>query len=124
MVLVASSQTPGRRDGAGRPRPPAGILTTGSRPAHISGEWPDPERLDIASPADGGPPGRWPGLLEYRDIYVGGRLLPSASPDAITVANPATEEIMGAAPAASATDVDIAVRAAREAFDSGPWPRT
>jgi acyl-CoA reductase-like NAD-dependent aldehyde dehydrogenase len=62
-------------------------------------------------------------LLEYRDIYAGGRLLPSASADAITVANPATEEIMGAAPAASDKDVDIAVRAAREAFDSGPWPR-
>jgi aldehyde dehydrogenase (NAD+) len=63
-------------------------------------------------------------LLEYRDIYAGGRLLPSASPDAITVANPATEEIMGAAPAASGRDVDVAVRAARQAFDSGPWPRT
>jgi aldehyde dehydrogenase (NAD+) len=62
-------------------------------------------------------------LLEYRDIYAGGRLLPAASPDAITVANPATEEIMGAAPAASDHDVDVAVRAAREAFDSGPWPR-
>jgi len=60
-------------------------------------------------------------LLEYRDIYAGGRLLPSASADTITVANPATEEIMGAAPAASGKDVDIAVRAARQAFDSGPW---
>ena len=66
---------------------------------------------------------RWPGLLEYRDIYADGRLLPSASPEAITVVNPATEEIMGAAPAASGADVDIAVGAAREAFDSGPWPR-
>jgi acyl-CoA reductase-like NAD-dependent aldehyde dehydrogenase len=63
-------------------------------------------------------------LLEYRDIYAGGCLLPSASPDAITVANPATEEILGAAPAASGKDVDIAVRAARRAFDHGPWPRT
>jgi len=61
-------------------------------------------------------------LLEYRDIYAGGCLLPSLSPDAITVANPATEEIMGAAPAASGKDVDIAVGAAREAFDCGPWP--
>ena len=66
---------------------------------------------------------RWPGLLEYRDIYAGGCLLPSASPDAITVANPATEEIMGAAPAASDKDVEIAVGAARQAFDCGPWPR-
>jgi betaine-aldehyde dehydrogenase len=63
-------------------------------------------------------------LLEYRDIYAGGCLLPSASPDAVTVANPATEEIMGAAPAASGQDVDIAVGAARRAFDHGPWPCT
>jgi aldehyde dehydrogenase (NAD+) len=62
-------------------------------------------------------------LLEYRDIYVGGRLLPSVSADAVTVANPATEEIMGAAPAAADRDVDIAVHAARHAFDCGPWPR-
>ncbi len=62
-------------------------------------------------------------MLEYRDIYAGGRLLPSASPDAVTVANPATEEIVGAAPAAVAEDVDIAVCAARQAFDTGPWPR-
>jgi aldehyde dehydrogenase (NAD+) len=62
-------------------------------------------------------------MLEYRDIYAGGRLLPSASLDAITVANPATEEIVGAAPAAVVKDVDTAVRAARRAFDAGPWPR-
>jgi acyl-CoA reductase-like NAD-dependent aldehyde dehydrogenase len=62
-------------------------------------------------------------MLEYRDIYAGGRLLPSASLDAITVANPATEEIVGAAPAAVAKDVDTAVCAARRAFDTGPWPR-
>ena len=61
-------------------------------------------------------------MLEYRDIYAGGRLLLAASPDVVTVANPATEEIMGAAPAASGKDVDIAVCAARQAFDAGPWP--
>lgn len=62
-------------------------------------------------------------MLEYRDIYASGRLLPAAAPDAITVANPATEEIVGAAPAAIASDIDTAVHAAREAFDSGPWHR-
>jgi aldehyde dehydrogenase (NAD+) len=62
-------------------------------------------------------------MLEYRDIYAGGRLLASASLDTITVANPATEEIVGAAPAAVTEDVDIAVCAARKAFDTGPWPR-
>ncbi|HUY49357.1 MAG TPA: aldehyde dehydrogenase family protein [Streptosporangiaceae bacterium] len=62
-------------------------------------------------------------MLEYRDVYAGGRLLPSASLEAVTVANPATEEIVGAAPAAVPQDVDTAVRAARLAFDTGPWPR-
>ena len=39
------------------------------------------------------------------------------------VVNPATEEVIGAIPAASAADADKAVRAARAAFDAGPWPR-
>ncbi|HDR9587112.1 TPA: aldehyde dehydrogenase family protein [Burkholderia stabilis] len=37
--------------------------------------------------------------------------------------NPATEQILGQAAQADATDVDEAVKAARAAFDSGPWPR-
>lgn len=62
-------------------------------------------------------------MLEYRDIYAGGRLLPAAAADVITVANPATEEIVGSAPASTGPDVDTAVRAARLAFDTGPWPQ-
>ena len=62
-------------------------------------------------------------MLEYRDIYARGCLLPATSTDAVTVANPATEEIVGTAPAAAAKDVDVAVGAARQAFDAGPWPR-
>jgi aldehyde dehydrogenase (NAD+) len=60
-------------------------------------------------------------LLEYRDIYAGGCLLASASPDVVTVVNPAIEEIVGAAPAATGADVGVAVRAARKAFDQGCW---
>ena len=60
-------------------------------------------------------------MLEYRDIYAGGCLLASASPDVVTVVNPAIEEIIGAAPAATGADVAVAVRAARKAFDEGPW---
>ena len=62
-----------------------------------------------------------PALLEYRDIYAGGRLVGSASPDVITIVNPATEEIIGAVPSAVSADVDHAVRAARRAFDDGHW---
>ena len=62
-----------------------------------------------------------PSLLEYRDIYAGGRLVCSGSPDVITIVNPATEEVVGAVPAAVGTDVDKAVRSARRAFDDGAW---
>ena len=37
--------------------------------------------------------------------------------------SPHTEEVIAHAAAGSAHDVDTAVRAAREAFDEGPWPR-
>ena len=60
-------------------------------------------------------------MLEYRDIYAGGRLVCSASPDVLTIINPATEEVVGAVPAAVGADVDKAVRAARRAFDDGSW---
>jgi aldehyde dehydrogenase (NAD+) len=62
-----------------------------------------------------------PALLEYRDIYAGGRLVGSASADVITIVNPATEEIVGAVPSAVGPDVDKAVRSARRAFDDGQW---
>ncbi|HVT70562.1 MAG TPA: aldehyde dehydrogenase family protein [Trebonia sp.] len=60
-------------------------------------------------------------MLEYRDIYAGGRLVGSASPDVITIVNPATEEVVGAVPSAVGVDVDRAVRSARHAFDDGSW---
>lgn len=37
--------------------------------------------------------------------------------------NPATEEVLAAFAAASEDDVELAVKAARRAFDNGPWPR-
>jgi len=39
------------------------------------------------------------------------------------VINPATEEVIAAAPVASVQQVNAAIAAAREAFDNGPWPR-
>src|ERR1700721_582226 len=37
--------------------------------------------------------------------------------------HPATGEEVASFPVAGAADVDLAVRAARQAFDEGPWPR-
>src|SRR5271170_3512625 len=61
-------------------------------------------------------------VLEYRDVYAGGRLVGSGSTDVITVVNPATEEVAGAVPSMVERDVEVAVTAARHAFDTGGWP--
>ena len=66
--------------------------------------------------------GKGPAVLEYRDVYAGGRLVGSGSSDVITIVNPATEEVAGAVPSMVSRDVEVAVAAARQAFDSGVWP--
>lgn len=53
--------------------------------------------------------------------YVGGELL--ELPGVISVDNPSTGETIGLVPDSGIEDVDRAVRAARVAFDSGPWAR-
>ena len=37
--------------------------------------------------------------------------------------NPATEQVLARVAEGRKEDVDLAVKAAREAFDNGPWPR-
>ena len=37
--------------------------------------------------------------------------------------NPATEEVIGTTPSGTVSDVQHAIKAARQAFDDGPWPR-
>jgi aldehyde dehydrogenase (NAD+) len=57
-----------------------------------------------------------------RDNYVGGAWTPSASPTAIDVVNPATEQVIDQVPGGDPADVDAAVAAARKAF--GGWAAT
>ena len=59
----------------------------------------------------------------YDRIFVGGRWQAASGGDHIEVVSPHTEEVIAHAAAGSAQDVDSAVRAARAAFDAGPWPR-
>ncbi len=56
-------------------------------------------------------------------FFIGGRFRPAAGDRRFTVVNPATEGIVGSAPCGEPADVDAAVAAARDAFDTGPWPR-
>ncbi|MCU1502890.1 MAG: aldehyde dehydrogenase [Ilumatobacteraceae bacterium] len=51
------------------------------------------------------------------DSYIGGRWVTSTAPERCRVIDPATEEVIGEVPAGSAADIDLAVVAARSAFD-------
>ncbi|MCD4850624.1 aldehyde dehydrogenase [Arthrobacter sp. AK01] len=57
----------------------------------------------------------------YNSLFIGGEWQQPSSLSRIEVQSPTTEEIIGSVAAATRVDVDRAVRAAREAFDKGPW---
>ena len=55
--------------------------------------------------------------------YIGGRWSDAATDETIAIRNPATERVIAEAPRATPQDAEDAIRAARTAFDEGPWPR-
>jgi betaine-aldehyde dehydrogenase len=63
------------------------------------------------------------GIRIYRH-YINGEWVGSASDETFPVYDPSTEEAIAQVAAADGTDVHRAVKAARAAFDSGPWPQT
>ncbi len=67
-------------------------------------------------------------ILEAHDLarpglLIGGEEVEPIGGNWIDVLNPADGSVIGEVPAAEAEDVDRAVRAAREAFENGPWPQ-
>src|SRR5229473_3455388 len=56
--------------------------------------------------------------------YVNGQWVKSSSGETFPVYDPSTEEIIAQVTSANAADIDRAVKAARAAFDSGPWATT
>lgn len=57
-------------------------------------------------------------------LQIGGEAVDSTGHATRQVVNPATGQTIVEVPEASLQDVAMAVAAAREAFDEGPWPRT
>jgi betaine-aldehyde dehydrogenase len=57
-------------------------------------------------------------------LWINGKEVPSLSGKRFERKSPAHGTLVGEYARADAADVDAAVRAAREAFDMGPWPRT
>lgn len=54
--------------------------------------------------------------------YIGGRFIEAAA-GSYAIPNPATEETIAHAPDGCPDDIDRAIEAARQAFDTGTWPR-
>ena len=57
-------------------------------------------------------------------LWINGKEVPSGSGKKFDRKSPAHGTLVGEYARADAADVDAAVRAAREAFDKGPWPHS
>jgi acyl-CoA reductase-like NAD-dependent aldehyde dehydrogenase len=62
--------------------------------------------------------------MHTSEVFIGGQWRPPASGETYATINPATEEVSAQVAKGGERDVDLAVQAARRAFDHGPWPRT
>jgi aminomuconate-semialdehyde/2-hydroxymuconate-6-semialdehyde dehydrogenase len=68
-------------------------------------------------------PSEVPTRLQTCLHFIGGEYVASASGETFANLNPATGEVLGQIAKGDARDVDRAVQAARQAFESGPWAR-
>ncbi|QDV22846.1 aldehyde dehydrogenase family protein [Aureliella helgolandensis] len=61
--------------------------------------------------------------IRHTECFIGGKWLAAASGKTFPTINPATEETLADVAEGDAADIDLAVEAAREAFENGPWGR-
>ena len=61
-------------------------------------------------------------LARTHELFIDGRFVPAQSGKTLDVINPATGEVFAKVAAGDASDIDLAVKAARKAFETGPWP--
>lgn len=59
--------------------------------------------------------------IRQTECFIGGKWVPAASGKTFETINPATEEVIAQVAEGDATDVDLAVEAARDALERGPW---
>jgi aldehyde dehydrogenase (NAD+) len=62
--------------------------------------------------------------VKDQPLFIGGRWLDSASGKTFATTDPTTGETICQVAEGDKADVDLAVQAARKAFEEGPWPRT
>src|SRR5262249_59258879 len=66
---------------------------------------------------------RQPPKIKDQQMLIGGKWVDSASGKTFPTINPATGEVICQVAEGDKADVDLAVKAARKAFESGPWPK-
>jgi aldehyde dehydrogenase (NAD+) len=64
-----------------------------------------------------------PPRVKDQPLFIGGRWLDSVSGKTFPTLNPATGETICQVAEGDKADVDLAVKAARKAFEEGPWPK-
>src|SRR6202453_1036712 len=62
-------------------------------------------------------------LAKPRKMLIGGKWVTAVSGKTFPTYNPATGEVLAQVSEGDKQDIDLAVKAARKAFDSGPWSR-
>jgi aldehyde dehydrogenase (NAD+) len=62
-------------------------------------------------------------LRRLNRFFIGGEWVKPSSDSTIDVIDSDTEQLYFSVPEAQAADMDLAIGAARHAFDRGPWPR-
>jgi phenylacetaldehyde dehydrogenase len=62
-------------------------------------------------------------LAKDLKLFIDGKWVAAQAGKTFAVEDPATEEIIAHVPAGEKADIDLAVAAARRAFESGPWSR-
>lgn len=61
--------------------------------------------------------------VRQTQMLIGGKFVDSVSGKTFDTINPATEEVIASVAEGDRADIDLAVKAARKAFESGPWSR-
>ena len=62
-------------------------------------------------------------LAAPKQLFIDGRWLPAVDGATFEVVNPSTTETIAHVADGKAEDINVAVKAARHAFDSGPWTK-
>src|SRR4051795_2373674 len=64
-----------------------------------------------------------PPKVKDQPMLIGGKWVDSVSGKTFPTVNPATGDVICQVAEGDKADIDLAVKAARKAFESGPWPK-